>query len=269
MSADDLDEMPEQWDYLFSTTDEIGVALALDDMGYDPEEYEELSREAQEELANVAAEYNEVQNAFQRRDELDREMAEELVERQKVLKKRVEGMMGPEDKKSKWTRRGVGAGIVGLLLGGIVDYTNVREEDSDFSGHFNEGPTNYGKNDFDGAGLIGEQPDQAPRKEDYQLVEASINDVDAIGNYLEGLSKRERDEWSTLWNVYDPEENEFFSGQDNINLDGVEIVFNEDPGTDSKYHLVSTIDGNRDVSDPQHFEHDSAAENALKHFGEL
>ena len=267
MSAEDLDEMPEQWDYLFSTTDEIGVALALDDMGYEPEEYEELSEDAQEELANVAREYNRVQNEFQRRDELDREMAEELNERQSALEKRIHGMLGPDDSGDKWKRRGVIGGIIALATGGVADYTNVRKEDSDFSGHFNEGPTDYAKGNFDGLGIIGEQPDQPPSGQTgYQTTEASITDVDGIGNYLEGLTRRERSEWSTLWNVYDPKEDEFFSGQDNINLEGITITLREDG--ESEYNLISDIEGNRDISDDQELQ-DETAKDALEHFGEL
>lgn len=103
----------------------------------------------------------------------------------------------------------------------------------------------------------------------YETTEASINDVDGIGNYLEGLTRREREEWSTLWNKYDPETDEFFSGQDNINLNGIDIRHRDDPDLDSDYRLETEIEGNEDLSDWQTFEHDETAKDALEHFGEL
>lgn len=104
---------------------------------------------------------------------------------------------------------------------------------------------------------------------DYTTTEASITDVSGIGNYLEGLTRREREEWSALWNVYDSEEDEFFPDQDNINLNGIGIRHREDPDMDSDYRLETVIDGNEDLSDWQTFEHDETAEDALEHFGEL
>lgn len=103
----------------------------------------------------------------------------------------------------------------------------------------------------------------------YQTTEASITDVDGIGNYLEGLTRREREEWSALWNKYDSEEDEFFAGQDNINLNGADIRHREDPDMDSDYRLATEIDGNEDFSNWQTFEHDETAKDALEHFGEL
>lgn len=103
----------------------------------------------------------------------------------------------------------------------------------------------------------------------YETTEASINDVSGIGSYLEGLTKREREEWSTLWNVYDPETDEFFSDQDNINLNGIDIRHRDDPDLDSDYRLETEIEGNEDFSDWQTFEHDETARDALEHFGEL
>lgn len=103
----------------------------------------------------------------------------------------------------------------------------------------------------------------------YETTEASINDVSGIGSYLEGLTRREREEWSTLWNVYDPETDEFFPDQDNINLNGIDIRHRGNPDLDSDYRLETEIEGNQDLSDWQTFEHDETARDAVEHFGEL
>ena len=125
-----------------------------------------------------------------------------------------------------------------------------------------------------GGALVGSQFNESSGSEgspepQYVTTEASISDVDGIGNYLEGLTRRQREEWSTLWNAYDPENGEFFSDQDKIDLNGIDIRHRENPDIDSDYRLESDIDDNQDFSDWQTFEHNETARNALEHFGEL
>lgn len=120
-----------------------------------------------------------------------------------------------------------------------------------------------------GGALLGSNSgDSTQQQEDYVVNEATINNTAEIGNYLEGLTSRMQEEWSALVNVYDEESGEFFPDQD-INLNGVDIRYREDPDIDSDYRINSEIEGNLDRSDWQPFEHDETAEDALEHFGEL
>lgn len=104
---------------------------------------------------------------------------------------------------------------------------------------------------------------------DFQMVEASISDVEGLGNYLEDLSSRELQEWSALANQYDESSGEFFPDQD-INLQGIDLIYNEDRGEKSGYRTNAEIAGDEEqYSVWQWFEHDETAKDALEHFGEL
>jgi hypothetical protein len=183
-----------------------------------------------------------------------------------VVGDHIANLTGLHDKVDRNRREFLAVTGGAALLG--ADYINIREDDSDFSGHFNEGPTEYGKNDIDGFGLVGDQPENSVSGTDSELVEASISDVEGLGNYLEDLSDRDLQEWSALWSQYDESSAEFFPDQD-ISLQGIDIVYNEDRGKNSGYRTNAEISGEEQYSDWQWFEHDETAQDALEHFGEI
>ncbi len=102
---------------------------------------------------------------------------------------------------------------------------------------------------------------------DYRILTASVNS-DQIGDYLEGLSRVERDEWEALWNAYNKDENEFYPESD-LGLARVDIRYFEDPTEASNYRAVTEDNGRKIRLDPVNFEHDETAREALEYFGEL
>lgn len=102
-------------------------------------------------------------------------------------------------------------------------------------------------------------------------VEYTISDTEEIGNYLESdvIGNQELEqEWTGLLSNYDPESGEFFPGED-IELESIDLVYDDRPGEDSGYRITSELDGQTQRSDWEIFEHDETAEEALEYFGGL
>lgn len=239
MSTDqNLDEMPEQWNQLFDTRNSISAALALEDLGYSPEDFEQLSEDARQSVEETALEYNRLKHEFQRRDELDREMADQYNEDIEMLESRIEELMGAD---SGIDRRTALRNLrnIGLALG-VVGASG-------------------------GAAYLGTQAAQNTPS----TVESTLTENSQIEDYIEGEligNQMLEQEWSGLLNIYDSDTGEFFSEEEGRNLQSLSIAYNDAPGEDSAYRLTDTNDMRTDWTV---FEHDETAEKALEYFGEL
>lgn len=105
-----------------------------------------------------------------------------------------------------------------------------------------------------------------------QNIDYSISDPSQVRGYLDseviGNPERQQ-EWEALFSQnYNAETGEFFPGED-IDLESVDIVYNDSPGEDSGYRVTSELERQTQRSDWQWFEHDETAEDVLEYFGEL
>jgi hypothetical protein len=104
-----------------------------------------------------------------------------------------------------------------------------------------------------------------------QAIEYNISNLDRLSTYLEDAvigNKMLEQEWGSLLANYDAESNEFFPDED-INLESIDVVYDDSPGGDSGYRTTADLNGRSQKSDWIYFEHDETAKNALEHFGEL
>lgn len=106
---------------------------------------------------------------------------------------------------------------------------------------------------------------------DTGTLEANVSNTGEIGSYLEDAvigNEMLEQEWGSLLANYDAESNEFFPDED-INLESIDVVYDDSPGGNSGYRTTADLNGRSQKSDWIYFEHDETAKNALEHFGEL
>lgn len=104
-----------------------------------------------------------------------------------------------------------------------------------------------------------------------EAVEYNISDLGKLGTYFEEEvigNRMLEQEWGDLLANYNPQSDEFFTEED-INLQSVDVVYDDRPREDSGYRTTAELNGQSQKSDWVYFEHDETARNALEYFGEL
>jgi hypothetical protein len=120
MTSNNESEMDELWDISLSNTEELQAASVLDHLGYEPEEIEELGEETREELDRLCDEFYEIQEEFNRRDSMDRQLLEGKNKRENQI---IDLMKDQGAETENWYSRREFKALLGLsglaALGGI------------------------------------------------------------------------------------------------------------------------------------------------------